>query len=59
MWWVRIPCGSASVKQEADRAKQEGLDRGMRDRHREMETQMMLRLSMMWGEEAVRIEEKR
>ena len=43
---------------EVARERQEGLDKGLRDRHREMGTQMMLRLSMTWGEEAVRRREE-
>ena len=51
----RIGAESRKEKErEAARAKQEGRDKGLRDRHREMGTQMQLRLSMVWGEEAVR-----
>ena len=51
----RIGAESRKEKErEAARAKQEGRDKGLRDRHREMGTQMQLRLSMAWGEEAVR-----
>ena len=45
-------------EREVARERQDGLDKGLRDRHREMGTQMMLRLSMMWGEEAVRRREE-
>ena len=45
-------------EREAERVKQEGLDKGLEDRHREMGTQMKLRLSMVWGEEAVRRREE-
>ena len=41
-------------EREAAREKQERLDKGLGERHREMGTQMQLRLSMVWGEEAVR-----
>ena len=45
-------------EREAAREKQEGIDKGLGDRHREMGTQMKLRLSMVWGEEAVRRREE-
>ena len=41
-------------EREVAREKQELSDKGLGDRHREMGTQMQLRLSMVWGEEAVR-----
>ena len=45
-------------EREAAREKQEEIDKGLGDRHRKMGTQMKLRLSMVWGEEAVRRREE-
>ena len=45
-------------ERETAREKQEDVGKGLGDRHREMGTQMKLRLSVVWGEEAVRRREE-